>query len=149
MKELNFNQLNEIEKNLINEAINIKSYSYSPYSNYPVGAALLDKNDAIHTGCNVESADYTLSTHAEMVAINSMVKSGVHKLKIMVVVVESKTGYGMPCGLCRQKIREFAKDLDIPVYGINVTPENKISKIYCAPLKELLPWSFDVEVLNN
>ena len=84
-----------------------------------------------------------------MVAINSMVKSGIHKLKSMVVVVESKTGYGLPCGLCRQKIREFAFDLDIPIFGINVDSENNIRNIYRATLAELLPWSFDVSVLNN
>lgn len=149
MIEVAYDHLESIEKKLIDEAIRIRARAYAPYSNYYVGAALVDSAGEIHTGCNVESADYTLSTHAEMVAVNSMVKSGCLQIRGMAVAVESKLGYGFPCGLCRQKIREFAAGIDFPVFGINLDADNNILNIYRSTLGELLPWSFDVTVLNS
>ncbi|MEW5693679.1 MAG: cytidine deaminase [Candidatus Hydrogenedentota bacterium] len=147
MKKIEYATLTEIEKKLIIEAIKTRENAYSPYSQYKVGAAVLDINNNIHTGCNVESADYTLTTHAEMLAIDSMVKSGVTKVKEVAVVVKSDVGYGFPCGLCRQKIREFALNDDIIIYGVNLDRDKKIKDVYSALLSELLPGSFGPEFL--
>jgi cytidine deaminase len=149
MKNMIYNELSSIQQNLIQEAIKVRQNAYAPYSNYKVGAALVDVNDVIHTGCNVESADYTLTTHAEMVAINSMVKSGVLKLKEIAIVVKSDVGYGLPCGLCRQKIREFSLNLNISIFGVNIDANDNIIDIYYLTLDEMLPYSFGPEFLEK
>lgn len=147
MKRKKYNDLNEVQKRLINEAIIVRKNAYAPYSKYKVGAALIDVENNIHTGCNVESADYTLTTHAEMVAINSMVKSGVLKLREIAVVVKSDIGYGLPCGLCRQKIREFSLNLQVNIMGVNIDGNDNIKDIFLLTLDEILPYSFGPEFL--
>ena len=76
MKQIQFSDLTPTQQTLVNKAIEVREFAYAEYSKFKVGAALIDINQNIHTGCNVESADYTLTTHAEMLAIDSMVKSG-------------------------------------------------------------------------
>ncbi len=147
MNSVALTSLTPVEQDLIHRAIAVRQKSYAPYSNYKVGAALLDEKGQVYTGCNVESADYSLTTHAEMDAINSMVKSGVLKLKMIAVVVKSDVGYGMPCGLCRQKIREFAGGLNVHVIGVNLDDQDRIKEIYISTLKDLLPYSFGPDFL--
>ncbi|HOW97673.1 MAG TPA: cytidine deaminase [Kiritimatiellia bacterium] len=147
MKPCSLAQLPEPERRLVLEAVAARRKAYAPYSHYKVGAALLDEKGAMHSSCNVEGADYTLTTHAEMGAINAMVRSGVLRLKMMAVAVQSGIGWGMPCGLCRQKIREFAAGTDVPVLGIKLDEKEEIFEIWASSLEELLPYSFGPEHL--
>jgi len=88
--------------------------AYAPYSNHPVGAAILADDGQIYAGCNVENAAYPLGSCAESTAIGAMIMAGAKRIE-HVVVVGPKDQLCPPCGGCRQKIREFAGEGDVPV----------------------------------
>ena len=98
-----------IEK-LIETAIAQLDYSYTPYSNFKVGAALLTKNGDIYTGCNIENAAYTPTNCAERTAFFKAVSEGVRDFQA-ICIVGGKDGvlteYAAPCGVCRQVMMEF------------------------------------------
>ena len=98
-----------IEK-LIETAIAQLDYSYTPYSNFKVGAALLTKNGDIYTGCNIENAAYTPTNCAERTAFFKAVSEGVKEFEA-ICIVGGKDGilteYAAPCGVCRQVMMEF------------------------------------------
>jgi cytidine deaminase len=148
MQLINLNDISESDKILMNKAIEMRKFAYAPYSNYLVGAALLDINDMIHTGCNIESADYTLTTHAEMLAVDSMVKTGSKSIKKIAVALKGNLNPVMPCGLCRQKLSEFAL-FDIIIISINLDETDNITYIYQTHLSELLPYAFNSLFLNK
>lgn len=80
--------------------------SHSPYSQFPVGAAILSESGAVHSGCNVENASYPEGWCAETSAIAHMIRSGDRKIVEIAVVAEKMPGI-TPCGGCRQRILEF------------------------------------------
>src|SRR4028119_563907 len=95
---------------LIEAAHAASARSYAPYSNFRVGAALLTANGEIRTGCNVENASYGLSMCAERVAVFAMFANAVaeDERKIRsVAVVSPDAAPCLPCGACRQVLREF------------------------------------------
>ncbi|MCX6154983.1 MAG: cytidine deaminase [Candidatus Kapabacteria bacterium] len=143
MEKIDHLSLDKSQTELIEAAISLRKMAYCPYSNFKVGAALRDDAGDIHNGCNIESSDYTLTTHAEMLAIDSMVKSRVGaKIQSLAVALSSKSGYPLPCGLCRQKIAEFS-DGDVIVYGVNLDELGLVSDIFKTSLNELYPFSFN------
>ena len=82
--------------------------AYAPYSNYPVGAAVLDAQGRIHAGCNVENAAYPEGLCAEAAALSAMVLAGGRQARALLVVGSGDDGNWItPCGGCRQKLREF------------------------------------------
>ena len=89
--------------------------AYAPYSNYPVGAAVLDAQGRIHAGCNVENAASPEGLCAEAAALSAMVLAGGRQARAVLVVGSGGDGSWItPCGGCRQKLREFgAPDLII------------------------------------
>ncbi|MFO0675020.1 MAG: cytidine deaminase [Polyangiaceae bacterium] len=93
--------------------------AHAPYSNYHVGAALLTGSGAVVTGCNVENASYGATICAERMAIGQMVSRGEKDLRAVVVVTAGITP-APPCGMCRQVLVEFARD--IPVILVAVDP---------------------------
>jgi cytidine deaminase len=96
--------------------------AYAPYSNYPVGAAVLDAQGRIHAGCNVENAAYPEGLCAEAAALSAMVLAGGRQARAVLVVGSGGDGDGgqwiTPCGGCRQKLREFGA-LDLIVQSAN------------------------------
>ncbi|MEO8447718.1 MAG: cytidine deaminase [bacterium] len=126
---------------LIKKSIEAKKFSYSPYSNFSVGVALLTESNKVFTGTNVENASYSLSICAERVAFTKAISEGEIKFKA-VAISSSKDKYIYPCGACRQFMHEFGGDTDV----IIVRSENdfKIMK-----LSELLPGAFDKNSLIN
>jgi len=142
MKSIEFNILSNRSKELIIEAIKVREFAYCPYSNFKVGAALLDERNQIHTGCNVESVDFTLTSHAEMVAIDSMVKSGSREIKEIAIAMQTQYNC-VPCGLCRQKMIEFANKRNFPIICVNLNDKCEIIDIYSTSMQELLPYAFD------
>ena len=86
----------ENEKNMIQDlirrAMKVREYSYSPYSNFSVGAAILSESGKIYTGCNIESASYTPTICAERVALFKAVSEGERKFKILALVGGPKNG---------------------------------------------------------
>ncbi len=86
--------------------------AYVPYSNFPVGAAVLTASGKIHSGCNVENASYGLSNCAERGAIFSAVAAGGQRLKCVVIYTPTKHATA-PCGACRQVIHEFGPEVRV------------------------------------
>ncbi len=109
---------------LIKSALEAQKKSVSPYSQYPVGVALLTENGEIIHGCNIESKAYPTTLCAERVAIFSAIAQGYPKFTAMAIV--TKDG-GMPCGACRQIISEFAGN--IPLYIGSSESDFKINTI--------------------
>lgn len=108
-------------------------FSYSPYSNFAVGAALLTEDGRLYTGCNIENASYGATNCAERTAIFKAVSEGKRRLqKIAVVAGDGSTAY--PCGICLQVMQEFMPQ------GTVLLEEN--GEIVSYRLTELLPKGF-------
>jgi cytidine deaminase len=80
--------------------------AHVPYSEYPVGAALLTADGSVYTGCNVENANYSNSLHAEEVALGAAVADGHREFRAVAVSSGVRDGV-TPCGMCRQSLSEF------------------------------------------
>jgi cytidine deaminase len=125
------------EQALIDAAKEVRLHAYAPYSGYRVGAALLDENGQVHSGCNVENAAFPESVCAEANAIGSMVTAGGKKIvAIAAVGGKDEIVACTPCGGCRQKILEFAdEDTRILLIGDSGDIEGY-------SIEDLLPASF-------
>jgi cytidine deaminase len=132
---------NSVHEALITEAQKAMKSAYAPYSNFCVGAAILDENNNIHAGCNVENAAYPLGTCAEGSAISNMVISGGTLIK-QIMLVSTGGQLVTPCGGCRQKIKEFSD----PTTEIIVFHADKTTKF---SIEDLLPHSFSKEFLDQ
>ena len=127
-------------ENLIKEAIAVRERAYAPYSHFKVGAALLSSTGKVYTGCNVESASYTPTICAERTAISKAVSEGEREFERIAIVGSSD--YTFPCGVCRQVIREFGRDIEIIV-------ANDVDDYKIFTLEELLPHSFGPDDLEE
>lgn len=99
---------------LLAAARKARENAYAPYSQFAVGAALLDINDSIHTGCNVENASYGLTCCAERVALFHAIATGARDFRAIAVVGgpahDDALTPCVPCGICRQALSEFCDD---------------------------------------
>ena len=126
------------KQELINIAIEARSLSYSPYSHFAVGAALLCKDGSVYVGSNVENASYPLSMCAERNALYSAFMD--HKTKddfVALAVVGDTDSPITLCGACRQVISELFP-MNAPIYMANLRGALKETTI-----AELLPFAFD------
>ena len=121
---------------LVRAAAQAREGSVSPYSKFKVGAALLTKSGEIIGGANVESASYGLTCCAERIALFKALTDGKKKF-IAVAVVARCDGGPMPCGACRQLLREYAPDANI-----FIADSDDLKKIREFTVKELLPSAF-------
>lgn len=92
---------------LVARAVDARRHAYAPYSNYPVGAALLTSTGKVYTGVNVENAAYPTGMCAERTAVFKAVSEGERTFAAIAVVTENA---GTPCGSCRQALSEFGLD---------------------------------------
>ena len=130
--------MNADPKALVEAAIGAMKNAYAPYSHFHVGAALLDADGKIWTGCNIENASYPATICAERSALSAAVSAGVREFAAIAIVGGPSgviTDLCTPCGICRQVLNEFCSS-ELLVYlghadGINVLT-----------LGELLPHSF-------
>ena len=99
-------------KELIKAAKEASARSYSPYSKYKVGAALLTKNGKIYTGTNIENASFPAGMCAERVALFDAIKNGDTQFEALAIYAEG-VNFPFPCGICRQVISEFTRDIKI------------------------------------
>ena len=129
--------MNKTQKSLFEAALKAQTNSYSPYSNFKVGSALLADNQTTYVGCNVENVSYPLGQCAEASAISSMVTSGARVIKEIMIASPTEE-FCPPCGGCRQKIREFASPETLVHL---VTPSGKMKTV---PITELLPLAFEM-----
>ena len=130
-------------KLLIKKAFEAQKYSYSPYSNFAVGAALLCDNGDIYQGCNVENAAFTPTNCAERTAFFKAVSEGQKKFTAIAIVgnkADIKQGEGefcAPCGVCRQVMAEFC---DLDTFKVIVAKSEEEYLEYT--LGEILPLAF-------
>jgi cytidine deaminase len=97
----------ELRDKLIQTALEVRKWSYAPYSKYHVGAALLTASGKIYDGVNIENAAYPVTICAERVAVFKAISEGERQLEAIAVVTSNG---GMPCGSCRQVLAEFGLD---------------------------------------
>lgn len=126
-------------KELIEQAIKAREFSYSPYSNFKVGAALLAKNGKVYTGCNIENAAFTPTNCAERTAFFKAVSEGVTEFEKIVIVAgkDAIEDYTAPCGVCRQVMMEFCNPSKFMVIMAK-TPEDYKEMT----LEEVMPMGF-------
>ena len=125
------------EKELVTLAVQVRQHAYAPYSNYPVGAALLGKSGRTYTGCNVENAVNSLGTCAERAAVFKAVSEGERAFETIAVVTSNG---GAPCGSCRQVLAEFGLDMRVLI----ATPERVVTT---TTVRDLLPQAFGADHL--
>ncbi len=128
------------DRKLIEEAKKVRDRAYAVFSGFFVGAALLDENDQLHVGCNVENSAFPQGSCAEANAIGAMVANGGRKI-VTIAVVGGKDELEdcAPCGGCRQRIREFSND-DTRIIAMNGSGDFVEYSI-----DELLPKSFQLK----
>ena len=120
-------------------AVAMLDRAYCPYSHFAVGAALECADGTVFTGCNIENAAYSPGICAERTAVAKAVSEG-HTDFVRIVIAGRSTDFCVPCGVCRQVLREFAP-------GIEVICLNGKGEEQVFTLSELLPHSFGPEFL--
>lgn len=120
---------------LIQEATKAREKSYSPYSKFAVGAAILTRSGKVFTGCNVENRSFRLTICAEQSAVAAAVSAGEREF-VKIAVVTGLVKPAMPCGACRQTLGEFGSGLDIITANTHGVRET-------TTLAELLPHPFE------
>ena len=130
----------ELEQKLMRTAIEYRKRSYSPYSGFQVGAALLSADGEIFGGCNIENAAFGPTNCAERTALFKAVSEGVKEFTAIAIVggkAEGELEFCSPCGVCRQALVEFCDSKTFVVY-LGTGPEDYKGYL----LEELLPYSF-------
>jgi cytidine deaminase len=125
---------------LIQTALTARNNSYSPYSKYMVGAALLADSGKVYTGCNIENVAYTPTNCAERTAFFKAVSDGEREFEAIAIVGGYKgepTQFAYPCGVCRQVMMEFCNPDEFKIICAT-SVDNYVVKT----LKELLPDGF-------
>ncbi len=133
--------LPEAWRELATLAMKVQKNSYSPYSRFQVGCALLDDRGRIYTGCNVENSNYSESLCAERAAVVKMVSEGGRRIE-RVAIITPADEVCFPCGSCLQVLQEFGlpKVLSIHASG------DRFEEVEFA---ELLPRRFTKEQINT
>ena len=131
---------------LIEKAIDMRNYSYAPYSKFRVGAALLAKDGKIFGGCNIENAAYGPSNCAERTAFFKAVSEGVQDFTAIAIAGGPEEGirdFCAPCGVCRQVMAEFCEADSFLVILAKSVEEYEVYT-----LRELFPKSFSPKDLE-
>ena len=100
------------DRQLLNLAKEAAAFSYSPYSHFPVGAALECADGTVYTGCNVENAALGSTICAERCAILKAISEGKREFRRIAIYGEGEN-YCLPCGACRQFIAEFTTEIEV------------------------------------
>ncbi|HKM32784.1 MAG TPA: cytidine deaminase [Oscillospiraceae bacterium] len=134
--------MNEHSK-LIKLALDARENSYSPYSQYKVGAALLSSSGKVYTGCNVESASYGATICAERTAFVKAVSEGERQFTAIAIAggkaeqrIDNLSDYAFPCGICRQLLSELCDE------NMNVIIARNETDYKLFDLGQLLPHGF-------
>jgi cytidine deaminase len=121
---------------LAEAALEARKSAHSPYSKFRVGAALLDAEDRIHTGCNIENATYGLTICAERVAIFKAMSMGIRKFQRIAVATDAAE-FTPPCGACRQILFEFCGDIEVVlVAGDGRTKVTSVGELFPSPFDD-------------
>ena len=125
---------------LISRATLARELSYSPYSHFAVGAAILARSGKIYPGCNIENASYSLTLCAERAALVNAILAGETEFDALAVVAATTLPIA-PCGACRQVLAEF----NVPL----VIMANQAGKYRLETLEQLLPYAFTATDLSE
>ncbi len=128
------------DQELIEVAKKYRENSYSPYSHFPVGAAVLTKKGNVYGGCNIENSSYPVTNCAERTAIFKAVSEGERDIEAIALIADTE-GPCSPCGACRQVMGEFR----IP----KIIMANLKGDVKVVTLEELLPFAFSPEDLEG
>lgn len=136
----------DIRRTLVEKAAEATENSYAPYSGFAVGAALLTEDGEIFTGVNIENASYGAGICAERSAVACAVTAGKRRFTAVAVTAydskNRKAAEAWPCGICRQVLYEFSRDMEI----ITGTADGEIKML---KISELLPEGFGPEALDS
>ena len=124
---------------LVERAKAVRERAHAPYSRYLVGAAIMTRSGRVFDGCNVENASLGATICAERGAIMQMVAAGEREPIACAVVTEDG---GSPCGICRQVLAEFARDMPIALVGLGKGEADESGRV--VQLAELLPLAFEL-----
>ncbi|MDK2919917.1 MAG: cytidine deaminase [Candidatus Petromonas sp.] len=127
-------------KELIKRALEARKNAYVPYSKFSVGAAALMRNGKVYTGCNIECASFGGTNCAERTAIFKAISEGDKDIEAIAVVGDTED-YTFPCGICRQVIMEFGRDIKIIV-----AKDEDNYQVYT--ISDLLPSAFTADDLD-
>jgi cytidine deaminase len=133
-----------MQARLVKAALQAAQASYSPYSRFPVGAALLAEGGKVYVGCNVENASYGLTLCAERVAVLKAVSEGKRKFRAL-AVAGGRNRAVRPCGACLQVLSEFCG----PDFPIILSSLDKPGKTVAVTLGDLLPQAFMKEEVRR
>lgn len=128
-------------KRLVSIARKARKNSYSPYSKFRVGAALLTDDGRVVTGCNIENSSFGLTICAERTAIFKAVSDGCTRFKAIAIATDENE-FVAPCGACRQVIMDLAGDIDFIM-------STRRGALKVRKLSELLPYPFGPENLRK
>ena len=131
------------DEELMQQAVEARQLSYSPYSNFKVGAALLCKDGKVFVGANVENSSYPLCMCAERNALYNAMMNGYKKSDFLALAIAADTDTPCsPCGACRQVISElFPRDGEILLTNLK-------GDSYKTNIDELLPLAFSGDDLK-
>lgn len=125
---------------LIRQAMQARERAYAPYSGFKVGAVVLGGTGRLYEGCNVENASYGASLCAERVALGQAISAGEEDIQAVAVVADTE-GICSPCGICRQVLIEFGRNIDVVM--ANMRGDYKIVRS-----EDLMPYAFGPKMLN-
>lgn len=131
----------EAARELLRGAIAARANAYAPYSDFPVGAALLAADGAVYAGVNVENASYGLTTCAEQGAVARAIADGAREFRAIAIIGPRDDVPCPPCGRCRQVLHEAGADILVVTAGEGGEP-------LVTPLTALLPSAFGPERLR-
>ena len=133
---------------LISHALTARKNSYSPYSHFAVGAALLSKDGRLYTGCNIENAAFTPGNCAERTAFFKAVSEGVTEFTTIAIVGGPAGSDSLdlcaPCGVCRQVMMEFC---DPKIFEVILAKDREHYVVYT--LEQILPMGFGPKNLDK
>jgi len=124
-----------VRRRLVRAASAARKRAYAPYSDFRVGAAVLDDRGRVVAGCNVENASYGLTCCAERTAIFKAVSEGAKRIRAVAIVLKGGTPCA-PCGACRQVIFEFGPEAEVIMANAGSKGFERF------PIRSLLPRAF-------
>ncbi|MCW3059886.1 MAG: cdd [Capsulimonas sp.] len=129
--------VHDLQGEIIAAAREAQAAAYAPYSNFPVGAAVLLSDGTIYRGCNIENASFGLTVCAERVAIFNAIADGRMDI-VAIALVTTAARLAKPCGACRQVISEFSQ-ADNPIMIVSTCAGDQVC---IEPISALLPDNF-------
>lgn len=125
---------------LTDAALSARENAHAPFSNFKVGAAVIDNLGRIHTGCNIENATYGLTLCAERVAVFKAISEGARGFQAIAVAADTDV-LTPPCGACRQILWEFCGDVELTMVNLH-------GKTETVRLAQLFPRPFDASFIR-